>query len=113
MWSIALLINTNDWEQFQINWLSICKTFLSWHKHELSAKNGYYDALLERISNIQSDPNISATIEITRHDIRNIKDTFDFDDEQEPECTETVKPIRKSIKGRLQPVIPRVCISIF
>jgi len=108
MWSIALLINTNDWKIFQMNWLLICKTFLSWHKHTLSFSNCHYDALLDRISKIKTDPNLSTSIEITRDNAAITGDTFTFNDQEEVSYDERPQSSYKSIKGRLQPVIPRV-----
>jgi hypothetical protein len=113
MWSIALLINTNNWTEFQTNWLLICRTFFSWYKDTLSCSNGYYDTLLDRISRIKGDPNLCTSIDITRDDVSISDDVFTFDDEQEVSCNERPRVSYKSVRGQLQPVIPRVSTSNF
>ena len=81
MWCIALLVNTNDWKEFQNSWYLICQIFCCWHIGTPTHSNVHYDELLNKISNIKGNPNICASINITRDDLSIKNDVFSFDDE--------------------------------
>lgn len=108
MWSVAVLINTNNWKEFQSNWLVICRTFFSWHKNTLSHLNCHYDALFDRISKIKGDPTLCTSINITHDSSSEMNDVFSFDDEEELLYNGKPQISYESVKGRRRPLISRV-----
>ena len=114
MWSVALLVNSNDWKYLQTTWTLICRTFLSWYNDTLSHPNRHYDALLEKITKIKGDPNSHVSIDSTRDDHPTVDDVYMFDDEDDVLCEERHQLSDTRIEGRRRrPVIPRVGTSTF
>ena len=62
IWCIALLINSPTWKDFTHNWHLISLVFIQLHLGINQVNNEYYDALLNRISQIQSDSNTNKAI---------------------------------------------------
>ncbi|CAF1488393.1 unnamed protein product, partial [Adineta steineri] len=62
MWSIALLVNTSTWNEFQNNWKSICVVFLQLHSGEQHISHQHQDILFDKISKIKSDPDIGNAV---------------------------------------------------
>ncbi|CAF0788580.1 unnamed protein product [Didymodactylos carnosus] len=60
MWSMALLINTNNWNEMKQNWALVCTVFMNFYtnKHD----DIKYNYLLEKIRNLESDPNLLSAI---------------------------------------------------
>ncbi|CAF3701085.1 unnamed protein product [Adineta steineri] len=108
MWCIALLVNTNEWEEFQTNWLLICQTFCCWHTDTSAHSNSPYDVLLNRISKIKGDPNIRSSIGTTRDNASMENDVFTFDEDQD-ESFDTISQLPNLHNSkRVQSSIPRV-----
>jgi hypothetical protein len=83
MWSVALLINTSTWKEMLENWKIICYVFLQMHVGNEDVNRQYYDTLLDKISKIRADPNISAVIQSTEpnsSESTTNHDAFDYDD---------------------------------
>jgi hypothetical protein len=68
MWSIALLVNTCLWDEFQNNWKSICVVFLQLHLGEQYVNNQHQDILFDKISKIKSDPDVKSAIKSSCRD---------------------------------------------
>ena len=113
MWSIALLVNSNDWKDLQTAWTLICRTFFSWYKDTLSHPNRHYDALLERITKIKGDPNLHVSIDSTRDDHPTASDVYTFDNEDDMSYNEKQQLSYTRIEGRRRQAIPRVTTAIF
>ncbi len=64
MWCIALLINSSTWKDFIHDWHLICLVFIQLHLEVSQVNKEHYDALLNRISRIQSDANTKKTIKM-------------------------------------------------
>lgn len=100
MWSIALLVNTSTWYDFQNNWKLVCIVFLQLHLGEQYTNHQDQDILIDKINKIKSDPNIFDAIKssgIAEDD--DLSDSFDsnaytFDDEDQ--CFEP----RKRLSGK-------------
>jgi hypothetical protein len=113
MWSIALLVNANDWAKFRAAWHVICETFCAWHIGVPTDSNRYYDTLLSQISNIKGNPNISASINTTRDDPSCRNDVFDFNEEQDSWFAGDFQPPNASKTTKPRKRIPRVsCANI-
>lgn len=65
MWSISLLINTSTWDEFLHDWQLICTVFVQLHLGKEHVNKESYDNLLNRITKIQSDPNLKKVIRST------------------------------------------------
>lgn len=115
MWSIALLVNTSMWQEFQNNWKLICFVFLQLNSDEQNKIDQYQDILLNKISKIEVDPNIKDAIETSKCDedhispISSTEDPYIFteyeDDEQPPHfrlnkrSSDVKKKVHKLIKN--------------
>jgi hypothetical protein len=113
MWSVALLVNSNDWKDFQANWQLICQTFCSWHMDTPIHSNGHYNILLNKIADIKGDPNIRASINSTRNDEPVENDIFTFSEEQD-ETFDQQSQLSYLLKvDRIQPNTLRVSYEAF
>ncbi|CAF4076111.1 unnamed protein product [Adineta steineri] len=81
MWSIALLINTETWVEFQNNWRLVCYVFLQLHLGEENLNQEYQDALLQKITQIKTDSNTLDAMKSSDsiQDV-NTKESSDFDE---------------------------------
>ncbi|CAF0902184.1 unnamed protein product [Adineta steineri] len=81
MWSIALLINTGTWVEFQNNWRLVCYVFLQLHLGEENLNQEYQDALLQKITQIKTDSNTLDAMKSSDsiQDV-NTKESSDFDE---------------------------------
>ena len=59
MWCIALLVNTNTWNDMKENWRLICEVFVNYSTNQTLRFKQSYSMLLNRISHITNDPNSS------------------------------------------------------
>ena len=62
MWSMALLVNSNTYEQLKDNWRLICRVFINYSTNTTPYFAKHYTVLLSRISEITNDPNASKAI---------------------------------------------------
>lgn len=86
MWSIALLINTSTWSEVVHNWELICLVFMELHLGNESIDRQHHDALLDKISKIEGDPNASTiinSIDDESIETANNQDPFEYDDSED------------------------------
>ncbi|CAF4249402.1 unnamed protein product [Rotaria sp. Silwood2] len=62
MWCMALLVNTNLWNDMKENWRLICEVFMSYSTTETFQFKQSYSVLLKRISHISNDLNVSQVL---------------------------------------------------
>ena len=89
MWSIALLVNTSTWDEFQMNWKSLCVVFLELHRGEQHISHQHQDILLNKISKLKSDPDVTSAIKSSCRDeddnlsSSNDSDPYTLDDNED------------------------------
>jgi len=107
MWSIALLVNTSTWYEFQNNWKLICVVFLRLHSGKQNTNNQDQDILIDKISKLRSDPNMVNAIRCSgiAKDDDDASDSFDsntytFVEDEEDNCFEPKKrlPGKKKVR---------------
>lgn len=110
MWSIALLVNTSTWNEFQNNWKLVCIVFLQLHLGEQDINRQYQDILLDKISKIKSDPNIADAIkssdcveDANSSDLCDL-DTYTFTEDEDDGHFESQKRL-SSFKRKVRKVI--------
>ncbi|CAF4345133.1 unnamed protein product [Adineta steineri] len=110
MWSIALLINTGTWVEFQNNWRLVCYVFLQLHLGEENLNQEYQDALLQKITQIKTDSNTLDAMKSSDsiQDV-NTKESSDFDeyefcsdDDEDFHVIETHKGSSKSSRKKVR-----------
>lgn len=83
MWSVALLVNTSTWIEMKENWRLICEVFLNHEANETINFKMNYSILLTHINQITNDPNLSASIKLSKQTLPEPTDPFEFDDDIE------------------------------
>lgn len=87
MWCIALLINSPTWKDFSHDWNLICLVFVQLYLGVDQVNKENYDALLNRISKIQSDSNTNKAIKTAERlqaqdgDVSSSSQAYAFDDD--------------------------------
>ncbi|CAF0912387.1 unnamed protein product [Adineta ricciae] len=81
MWSIALLVNSNTYEQLKNNWRLICRVFLNYTTNTTPYFAKHYTMLLSRISEITNEPNASKAITQSKEVVTATDDPYEFDEE--------------------------------
>jgi len=112
MWSMALLVNTNTWEDMKDNWRLICLVFWNYNTTDNAAIERYYASLLSQIEKISNDQSLSETVKYYRSIPIRAYDIFDFDDEDAEndvvqqqrsfnENIESSETVNKRLKSRI------------
>ncbi|CAF0954609.1 unnamed protein product [Adineta steineri] len=83
MWAMALMVNSNTYNEIKENWRLICQVFLNNTTNSNVHFKKYYTILLSRISKITIDSNASKAISNSKDGISDTNDPFEFNDEDD------------------------------